>query len=343
MKLHYTPHQRDYTVLATSVVIEAFLNKASRDFFSHQIRPIHVYVENGVLWHFMADEDLQGAAQGWVKTHGTLAKLKQQKKQHDALLRSYNIFVQQEHADPKAAILQLHEYFHDALPFLVACIEVPEFVSDQVTPAVLKLFLQGRAQGADFYRVGIDLQKRLLRQIEKSEKLAIEVLEYLLLSEFTEYLNSGKLPSIKRLRNRRKRFVLKQGKNVYAYSNSASALKRFGLSLPKATKGLLKGNVAFPGKVKGKVRLIQKIADATKLRQGEILVTSMTDPRYIPAMKRAGAIVTDEGGVTSHASIVARELKVPCVIGTKFATSSLQSGDLVEVDANQGIVRRLGA
>jgi pyruvate,water dikinase len=67
----------------------------------------------------------------------------------------------------------------------------------------------------------------------------------------------------------------------------------------------------------------------------------MTRPQFISAMKLASAIVTDEGGLTSHAAIIARELKIPCIVGTKVATQVLHDGDLVEVDANKGIVRIL--
>ena len=67
----------------------------------------------------------------------------------------------------------------------------------------------------------------------------------------------------------------------------------------------------------------------------------MTTPDFVPAMKKAAAIVTEQGGITSHAAIVSRELGVPCVIGTKIATRVLKDGDLVEVDANKGIVRKV--
>jgi pyruvate,water dikinase len=67
----------------------------------------------------------------------------------------------------------------------------------------------------------------------------------------------------------------------------------------------------------------------------------MTRPEYISAMKKAAAIVTDEGGITCHAAIVSRELKKPCIIGTKIATKVLKDGDLVEVDADKGIVKIL--
>ncbi len=63
----------------------------------------------------------------------------------------------------------------------------------------------------------------------------------------------------------------------------------------------------------------------------------MTDPDFLPAMKKASAIITDEGGITCHAAIVSRELKIPCIIGTRIATKVLKDGDLVEVDANKGI------
>ncbi|KKT96776.1 MAG: Phosphoenolpyruvate synthase [Parcubacteria group bacterium GW2011_GWC2_45_15] len=71
------------------------------------------------------------------------------------------------------------------------------------------------------------------------------------------------------------------------------------------------------------------------------MVTQMTRPEFLPIMKKAGAIVTDEGGITSHAAILSRELNIPCVIGTQVATNRLNDGDEVEVDAFQGIVRLL--
>ena len=78
-----------------------------------------------------------------------------------------------------------------------------------------------------------------------------------------------------------------------------------------------------------------------KFTPGTILVTSMTRPEFMPLMRQAKAVVTDEGGLTCHAAVVSRELGSPCVVGTKNATRVLKSGDLVEVDANKGVVRRL--
>jgi len=80
---------------------------------------------------------------------------------------------------------------------------------------------------------------------------------------------------------------------------------------------------------------------SSQFQPEEILVTGMTRPEFIFLIKKASAIVTDEGGVTCHAAVVSRELHKPCVIGTKIATQVLHDGDLVEVDANQGVVKIL--
>ena len=79
----------------------------------------------------------------------------------------------------------------------------------------------------------------------------------------------------------------------------------------------------------------------SKMKPGDILVSKATNPNVVPAMKIAGAIITDEGGITCHAAIISRELKIPCVIGTKIATQVLKDGDKVEVDANNGIIKKL--
>jgi phosphohistidine swiveling domain-containing protein len=103
----------------------------------------------------------------------------------------------------------------------------------------------------------------------------------------------------------------------------------------------LKGQTACRGSVHGIVRVISDPYDDRGFQDGDVLVTSMTRPEFVPIMKRAGAVVTNEGGITCHAAIVSRELKIPCVIGTKIATQVLKDGDLVEVDANNGVVRIL--
>ncbi len=103
-------------------------------------------------------------------------------------------------------------------------------------------------------------------------------------------------------------------------------------------KVLLKGLGASPGIGAGKVVIIFEADEIDKVKEGDILVTTMTNPDMVPAMKRAAAIVTDEGGRTCHAAIVSRELGIPAVVGTKEATKVLKDGMMITVDGTRGVV-----
>lgn len=102
-----------------------------------------------------------------------------------------------------------------------------------------------------------------------------------------------------------------------------------------------KGTVAYKGKIRGKVRVILDEGKAVKLKKDEILVVKMTSAKFTPFINRAKAIVTDNGGLLCHAAIVSREFNIPCIVATKIATKVLKDGQLVEVDANKGIVKIL--
>jgi pyruvate,water dikinase len=101
---------------------------------------------------------------------------------------------------------------------------------------------------------------------------------------------------------------------------------------------LLKGLGASPGIVSGAVRVVRKLDQLDKVAEGDIIVTEMTTPDMVPAMKRAAGIVTDEGGMTSHAAIVSRELGVPAVVGTGEASSTLSDGRVVTIDGDKGTI-----
>ncbi len=108
------------------------------------------------------------------------------------------------------------------------------------------------------------------------------------------------------------------------------------------TKDSLSGTPAFRAIATGRVRIVEADTVAqSRFNDGDILVTDNTDVRFLPFMKQAAAIVTNRGGILSHAAIVSRELRIPCIIGTKIATRVLKDGDEVEVDAEKGIVKIL--
>jgi phosphohistidine swiveling domain-containing protein len=122
---------------------------------------------------------------------------------------------------------------------------------------------------------------------------------------------------------------------------SGTETKKILAFAERAEKGNngLQGNIAHRGLVKGEARIILSANDFHKFRAGEILVTSMTRPEFIPLVKKSIAVITDEGGITCHAAIISRELKIPCIIGTKIVTKVLKDGMMVEVDANNGIIK----
>jgi len=103
-------------------------------------------------------------------------------------------------------------------------------------------------------------------------------------------------------------------------------------------KSILSGLAASPGIASGKVRIIHNLEDLTKVRKGDILVTEMTNPDMVISMQKASGIITNEGGLTSHAAIVSREMGIPAVVGTDNATKTLKEGQEVTVDGFKGLI-----
>lgn len=134
------------------------------------------------------------------------------------------------------------------------------------------------------------------------------------------------------------------GKDFYLFTGKEAEefIQPLQLLLPqKVALNELKGECAFPGKVVGNVCIVNRASEMKKFHDGDILVSNVTDPSLLPIMKRASAFVTNMGGLTCHAAIVARELQVPCVVGTKVATHVFHDGDMIEVDATTGTVKKI--
>ncbi len=129
---------------------------------------------------------------------------------------------------------------------------------------------------------------------------------------------------------------------VWSKKNKEKKAGNGELKMTTDHKVLVKGLPASPGMAAGKCHVITDPKDIDEFQEGEVLVTTMTSPDWVPAMKKAVAIVTDAGGMTCHASIVSRELGIPCVVGTKSrsveATKVLKSGQDITIDAQNGVV-----
>ncbi len=200
----------------------------------------------------------------------------------------------------------------------------------------------------DYRRQGIFLIQKLFREIAVRMKIGIKEIAYLSEKEIVGFLN-GKEIDVSRGRERKREgfmLYLKEEKGeeeskevVLVEENFEQVMKEQGFVIEEEIKKEIRGTVACQGKVRGKVVIVRTIHDILKVEKGDILVAVVTHPDYVPAMQKAAAIVTDEGGMLSHAAIVSREMGIPCIVGTGNATKVLDYGIEVEVDAIEGIVK----
>lgn len=189
------------------------------------------------------------------------------------------------------------------------------------------------------YKIDSEIEKRI------KEKLPKEFLQHYKVMTIDEIFNNKKV-TLDELKTRNKGFVLYNGNIIlkdkfkdFCDKNNISILLKEDEKNINASS--IKGSIAYPGKEKGIAKLVYTIEDTSKIEKGDIIVSPMTVPNFIDAVKRAKAIVTDEGGTVCHAALIARELKKTCIVGTKNATKLLKDGMLIEVDGDNGIVKIL--
>jgi len=178
------------------------------------------------------------------------------------------------------------------------------------------------------------VRKKLLKKFPKTRGFETTILK-------DEFLST--IPEIDILKKRIKNFVLIPGK-YSKNTNLNNFIKENNIEIEvfeKSTDGLTKGTATYPGIVVGKVRIIRRKDEIDQMKKGEVLISPMTTPDVFIAIKKACAIVTDEGGQLCHAAIMSRELKIPCIVGTKNASEIYKNGDLVEVNADSGIVKMI--
>lgn len=184
--------------------------------------------------------------------------------------------------------------------------------------------------------------RSLLQKCARIIGLKQEDLLYFSRNEIIKFLRTNTKPSKAELKKRKQGYaVVYDEKQLRIYTGKDVKIWQNKIDKASSSQDVLTGISASPGKVIGKAKVIPGIFQIRKMRRGDILVTVATHPDYLPAMRIARAIITDEGGLTSHAAIVSRELKIPCVVGTKTATHVLKDNDMIEVDAERGIVRKL--
>ncbi len=184
-------------------------------------------------------------------------------------------------------------------------------------------------------------QFKFLKEASRRTGIPLSFLKYSIYWEYSDIL-SGKMNNKDMFKKRKELSMciyLPDNYKIYTGQKARKAFDYFNKQERK--KEITKGIVVSGGKAKGRVKIILKIDDIKKMKQGDIIISSMTRPEMVPAMKKAAGIVTDEGGLTCHAAIISRELGIPCIVGTKVATNIFKNDDLVEIDTSKGVVRML--
>ncbi|MCL5774927.1 MAG: PEP-utilizing enzyme [Patescibacteria group bacterium] len=198
------------------------------------------------------------------------------------------------------------------------------------------------------YRVGVRHYfsftcDTLFAEMGKRLKLGPKIFQFATREEILG-LATGKKIDTKKIQRRLRylfEYITPKSRTFLAKPAAKQIQKKLVIEEKIEASDTLKGQAAFLGKARGKAKLVFSAKDLPKVQHGDILVAISTNPDFLPAMYRANAFVTDHGGITSHAAIVAREMKKPCIIGTKIATKIFKDGDIIEIDASLGIVRKI--
>ncbi|MBU1118494.1 hypothetical protein KKH43_01275 [Patescibacteria group bacterium] len=181
------------------------------------------------------------------------------------------------------------------------------------------------------------------KEVSKRYKMNTDDFEWLWYDEIKQILRGGTANKKEIEKRKKATFVLLQKNSIKTLSGrEAQTAAQQELDVECSHELLLTGIAASKGQARARVKVCCGAKDALKkVKKGDILVCGMTLPDYVPAMEKAAAIITDEGGLTCHAAIISRELEIPCVVGTKKATYVLSDGDLVKVNATKGEVKIL--
>lgn len=212
---------------------------------------------------------------------------------------------------------------------------------------VAQIFIYLRGMRAEVCNGVFAILNQIAERMSLETKIKKDFLMFCSISEIIDYFRGKFLPSVDALK-KRKKYSVWLAKNVFnirilSGQKAKEYIKKHAISDNESDlkQDEIFGKVAFPGRIKGMAKIVNTPKEMNKIKPGDILVSTQTTPELLPAMKKAAAFITDIGGITSHAAIVSRELKIPCIVGTKVATKVLKDGDKVEVDANKGIIKIL--
>lgn len=354
----YEKHRRSYTVLGSTFILGKIVGQRISDFYGSQLSEIIGVVKDGAFWHFQVAGERESLARCFVNkvVEGTI-HLEEEYTKFQKMVKEYEDFITQ---DPEnytvETIFTFFDYYDRLMPVAIASfdsVEALDGVSADFKNEIIAWAEKTRIIEEPIYKNGEEkFMPNYLTWLKKTfaPNYSVEELSYLIYTELENFLKKKiPLPPNETLRDRKKLLYFRewpisqmefyQGEKA---EHEIAAKKLFDMPSDNLENiRELKGAIAFPGKIQGRVRVVRTNSDMQNFQDNEIIVSPMTMPSYLPIMKRALAFVTNEGGTLCHAAIVARELKKPCVIGTKHATHVFRDGEMIEVDAEAGLVRKI--
>jgi phosphoenolpyruvate synthase/pyruvate phosphate dikinase len=330
-------YARDFSLAVEQLWIDEFKkNIAERYGFKNPYEPyavLYVTDENLEIWEH---EKAISYFQDWLlkKNQGSSIFMAEVIQEYTGIVAELEKYWER---GGIADIAVIHQYLEESRDvFTLFCLWYYACI-DERTPEPVKKMVHALREKDELFARSDKFFKECVEALDGNRQLANLILK----SEFPD-----KLPSEETLLSRATGIVTIDGDKVFF-----SRLTDFSATYPEyvfedmqssvGEVSELKGQVAYKGTVTGTVKIVKNVRAMEHVKKDDILVSPMTTPDFLPAMKLAAAFVTDEGGMMCHGAIVAREMKKPCIIGTKFATQILHDGDLVEVDANNGVVRIL--
>ena len=339
--------ERGQDFLKNCLLYEALIENYVKEFDMHYTDTLTV--RKGMSFTHYFDNRTSGKIAEFVldkvkKNPKFMEEMHEKAKEHYGNLLNFCYGLKDLKKKSKHELLELiREYFRlykAPYPYFLITAEA-RILEKQKTPLaektinqMAKLRLYGRASFNKTHEEAYPLFKTIADRFG----ITVKELKFLAPHEIKHLLKGKKLQIKELVKSRNKCFFI-YTKGVFKLTENATVIIHDD-EIAEIKANQIKGQGYYLGKHKGRVRLIKTSKDMRKVEQGDVIVTQMTTTDLLTAgLRRAGAIITDEGGITCHAAIVSRELKIPTIIGTKIATKFFKEGDISEVDSKKGIAR----
>ncbi len=311
--------------IATAPTYQSFINQAETDllkiaFGKHLDKKIVNDYQEKYFWinnNYFHAQELTAAY--------FVAEIKKWRELREDLKVKYDLLRQTAFANKQKKMKLFKQY--NFSPLLKTLLKISEDFT----------YWQDERKKATF--LSIHLGNKILSEMARRRGLKNDLVKYLLPDEVVGWFTKG-APTVMELEKRQNGCLVIMERGSQTVLTGADLKEAKKAMFPDKKRDQVKdvrGLSASVGLARGKVKVINSAREVNKIEAGDILVAVMTRPDYMVGIKKAAAIVTNEGGITCHAAIVARELGIPCLIGTKIATEIFKDGDLVEVNANHGV------